>query len=71
MKDFFKKIRPYFPIFLILVIAAFLRLYRVADYMTFLGDEGRDVLVGKKIIVDHKLLCWVQRRALVGFFLGT
>jgi len=35
---------------LILLLAAFLRLYRISDYMTFLGDEGRDVLEVKKIL---------------------
>lgn len=35
---------------LILILASFLRLYRVSDYMTFLGDEGRDVLVVKEIL---------------------
>lgn len=34
----------------LLLLAAFLRLYRVGDYMTFLGDEGRDVLVVKGIL---------------------
>ncbi|CAN5156082.1 hypothetical protein BH11PAT1_BH11PAT1_4480 [soil metagenome] len=34
----------------ILLLAAFLRLYKIADYMTFLGDEGRDVLVVKHIL---------------------
>ena len=26
----------------ILIVAAFLRLYRIRDYIVFLGDEGRD-----------------------------
>ena len=39
---------------LILIVAAFVRLYRISDYLHFLGDEGRDVLVVKRIIVDHK-----------------
>lgn len=34
----------------ILLLAAFLRLNRIADYMTFLGDEGRDVLIVKEIL---------------------
>lgn len=34
----------------ILLLAAFLRLYRISDYMTFLGDEGRDVLVARQIL---------------------
>jgi 4-amino-4-deoxy-L-arabinose transferase-like glycosyltransferase len=40
-------------ILLILLIATFLRFYRLADYMTFLGDEGRDGLVVRGILVDH------------------
>jgi 4-amino-4-deoxy-L-arabinose transferase-like glycosyltransferase len=39
---------------LILLLASFLRFYRIAEYMTFLGDEGRDALAVKRIIVDHK-----------------
>lgn len=39
----------------IIVAAAFVRLYRIVDYMHFLGDEGRDVLVVKRMIVDHDL----------------
>jgi 4-amino-4-deoxy-L-arabinose transferase-like glycosyltransferase len=35
---------------LLLLLAAFLRLYRIDDYMTFLGDEGRDALVVKHIL---------------------
>ena len=38
----------------ILIVAAFLRLYRIEDYMTFLGDEGRDALVVKRMVVDHE-----------------
>lgn len=38
---------------LIIFIAGFLRLYRISEYMTFLGDEGRDALVINRILVDH------------------
>jgi 4-amino-4-deoxy-L-arabinose transferase-like glycosyltransferase len=54
----------------ILILASFLRLYKIADYMTFLGDEGRDVLVVKKIIVDHKLTLLGPTASVGGFFLG-
>ncbi len=37
----------------ILAMAAFLRFYRLPEYMTFLGDEGRDAIVIKNILVDH------------------
>jgi 4-amino-4-deoxy-L-arabinose transferase-like glycosyltransferase len=53
----------------ILLLAAFLRLYMISDYMTFLGDEGRDMLVAKGILEgDFTLL---GPRASAGdFFLG-
>ena len=35
---------------LILVVAAFLRLYKIDQYLTFLGDEGRDVLIVKALL---------------------
>lgn len=37
---------------LLLAAASFVRLYRISDYMHFLGDEGRDVLVVKRMIID-------------------
>ncbi len=50
----FKKYIPYLILTLILVGAGILRLYRIQDYMSFLGDEGRDALIVKQMIVDHK-----------------
>jgi 4-amino-4-deoxy-L-arabinose transferase-like glycosyltransferase len=41
-------------IIIILILTASLRLYRIREYQTFLGDEGRDVLVVKRMIVDKK-----------------
>jgi len=53
----------------IVLLAAFLRLYRISDYMTFLGDEGRDVLVAKGILEGNLTL--LGPRASAGdFFLG-
>lgn len=37
----------------ILLLATFLRFFRLSEYMTFLGDEGRDVIVIKKMLVEH------------------
>lgn len=54
----------------ILLAASFLRLYRIADYLTFLGDEGRDVMVVKRMIVDHKLTLLGPTASVGGFFLG-
>jgi len=35
----------------IIIVASFLRLYKIADYMTYLGDEGRDVIVVRRLLV--------------------
>lgn len=35
----------------ILLIGAFLRLYRISEYMTFLGDEGRDAIIVRNLLV--------------------
>lgn len=37
----------------ILLIAGFLRLYKIDQYMNFLGDEGRDALMIQRILVNH------------------
>ena len=54
----------------ILLVASFLRLYRIADYLTFLGDEGRDVLVVKRMIIDQKWTLLGPTASVGGFFLG-
>lgn len=53
----------------ILSIAAFLRLYRIGDYITFLGDEGRDVLTVYSILHGHFTLLG-PTSSVGGFFLG-
>src|SRR5437867_99432 len=56
-------------LFLILVIASIFRLYRIGDYMTFLGDEWRDVLVVYNILHGHFTLLG-PTASVGGFFLG-
>src|SRR3989344_9665231 len=36
----------------ILLIGAFFRLYRIDEYMTFLGDEGRDAIIVRRLLVN-------------------
>lgn len=36
----------------ILIIAAFCRLYKIDQYMTFLGDEGRDVIIVRRFLTQ-------------------
>ena len=67
----FKKLLTKTNIFLILILAlaSFLRLYRIGDYMTFLGDEGRDMLVVYNILHGHLTLLG-PTASVGGFFLG-
>lgn len=68
MKDK-KNLLYIFFLTIILVLGGFLRLYRISDYMTFLGDEGRDVLVVHDIL--HGNLTLLGPTASVGgFFMG-
>lgn len=54
---------------LILLLGFFLRIYRIKDYITFLGDEGRDALVVYNILhADLTLLG--PTSSVGGFFLG-
>lgn len=58
------------PAILIILAAAYLRMYRIPEYMTFLGDEGRDVLVVKRMIVDGKWTLLGPTASVGGFFMG-
>lgn len=62
--------RELWTVVTILLTGSFLRLYRIADYLTFLGDEGRDVLVVKRLIVDHDFILLGPTASVGGFFLG-
>lgn len=62
-------LKNHWLIFGILLIAAFLRLYKIADYLTFLGDEGRDALVVYNILHGHLTLLG-PTSSVGGFFLG-
>lgn len=54
MKKWIKENRiEFILVLLILLVAAFLRFYRLPEYMNFLGDEGRDALIVKKILILH------------------
>lgn len=45
----------FLAILTILLVAGFFRFYKIDQYMTFLGDEGRDALMIKRILVAHDL----------------
>jgi 4-amino-4-deoxy-L-arabinose transferase-like glycosyltransferase len=64
-----KLLIPNVLVIFILLLAAFLRLYKIADYMTFLGDQGRDVLIVYNILHGHLTLLG-PTSSVGGFFLG-
>ncbi len=56
-------------VLMIILLASFMRLYKISEYMTFLGDEGRDALVAREILGGNLTL--LGPRASAGdFFLG-
>lgn len=57
------------PLLVILIVAAFTRLYYISEFLTFLGDEGRDVLVVKHIL-EGNLTLLGPTASVGGFFLG-
>src|SRR3981081_4139671 len=65
----FKVSFSFLILILILFLASFSRLYRISDYMTFLGDEGRDVLIAKGILEGHLTLLG-PRSSAGDFFMG-
>ncbi len=70
MKHVVRRAIQWIPLLVILAVAAYLRLYKINEYMTFLGDEGRDVLVVKRMIVDGKFTLLGPTASVGGFFMG-
>lgn len=60
----------WWPIISILILGAYLRLYHISLYMTFLGDEGRDALIVRRMIVDGKWTLLGPTASVGGFFMG-
>lgn len=54
----------------ILLIGAFFRLYNIAGYMTFLGDEGRDAIVVRNLLVHADPILIGPGTSVGGMYLG-
>lgn len=74
MKRIIQYIRenPFEFIFLafIIFLSLWLRLYRIADYMTFLGDEGRDVRIVRDLITKGNLVFIGPMTSVGNMYLG-
>jgi len=55
---------------LILGLALFLRLYRISEFMTFLGDEGRDVRIVRDLITKGNLVFIGPQTSIGNMYLG-
>ena len=61
--------KEYLILSLILLLGFFLRVYKIRDYIVFLGDEGRDALVVHGILHGDLTLLG-PTSSVGGFFLG-
>lgn len=54
----------------VLLSAAFFRLWRIDEYLPFLGDEGRDVRVVRRFLTDFDLMFIGPRTSIGDMYLG-
>lgn len=55
---------------LLIIVAIFFRFWQLRDYVTFLGDEGRDMIVMRDIFTKHHLPFLGPTASVGGFYLG-
>ena len=60
----------FYVLLVILILGAFLRLWRIDEYMTFLGDEGRDVIVVRRFLVDGDIFLIGPGTSIGNMYLG-
>ncbi|MBI3341897.1 glycosyltransferase family 39 protein [Candidatus Curtissbacteria bacterium] len=59
-----------FLLIILVVVAVVLRFWQIRDYVVFLGDEGRDVLIMKKMITTARPVFLGPTASVGGFYLG-
>jgi len=67
MKSF---LRRFWPIITVCLIAAIFRLYRISDYMEFLGDQGRDVVIVRDFLKNGNLFFIGPQTSIGNMYLG-
>jgi 4-amino-4-deoxy-L-arabinose transferase-like glycosyltransferase len=71
MKNFIKEHKLEVLLLLgIVILALFLRLYRIGEFMTFLGDEGRDVRIVRDLITKGNLVFIGPQTSIGNMYLG-
>lgn len=59
-----------FLLSLLVIVTIFFRFWQIRDYVVFLGDEGRDVLVMRRMIQDARPVFLGPTASVGGFYLG-
>ena len=71
IKNWIKEHKKEFIILcLILLIGAFVRLYKIDQYMTFLSDEGRDVITVRRLLTKGDLILLGPGTSIGDMYLG-
>lgn len=65
-----KNKKEFYILVFILVVGTILRLYKIDGYMTFLGDEGRDVIIVRRLLVDFDPILIGPRTSIGDMYLG-
>lgn len=61
---------PKFWLIIIIITSAFFRLYRIGDYMEFLGDQGRDVVVVRNFLTKGDPIAIGPQTSIGNMYLG-
>lgn len=71
LASFFARYRRYVVFSIVLfALGFFLRSYRISEYLIFLGDEGRDALIVKRMVLDGELTLLGPTASVGGIYLG-
>ena len=62
--------KKHWPIILILLIAIFCRFYRLSEYMEFLGDQGRDVVIVRDFLKNGNFFFIGPQTSIGNMYLG-
>src|SRR4030042_5453256 len=55
---------------LLIITAIFFRFWQIRDYVVFLGDEGRDMIIMRRIFTEGNLPFLGPTASVGGFYLG-
>ena len=58
------------PILVIIILAAFLRLFKIDQYMEFLGDQGRDVVIVRSFLKEGNIFTIGPVTSIGNMYLG-